>query len=100
MELPEQLDDHQQACSREAEHVEAPRTTDAQPRCLPCRQTKRRVTPAALDRKLLSVGLLDVSDLAASGHFADRGLTALSGRVATKRGGGADRLGGRLLGLQ
>ncbi len=36
--------------------------------------TKRQVTEAALVRKTLAVGVADVSDLAGSEHFADRGL--------------------------
>jgi crotonobetainyl-CoA:carnitine CoA-transferase CaiB-like acyl-CoA transferase len=36
-------------------------------------KTKQEVTDAAVARKVLSVGVADVSDLAASPHFADRG---------------------------
>ena len=35
--------------------------------------TKQEVTEAALLRRTLAVGVADVADLAASGHFADRG---------------------------
>jgi crotonobetainyl-CoA:carnitine CoA-transferase CaiB-like acyl-CoA transferase len=36
-------------------------------------KTKREVTEAAIERRLLSVEVADVSDLCASEHFADRG---------------------------
>jgi crotonobetainyl-CoA:carnitine CoA-transferase CaiB-like acyl-CoA transferase len=36
-------------------------------------KTKAEVTEAGLTRKLLAVGIANVSDLAGSGHFADRG---------------------------
>jgi crotonobetainyl-CoA:carnitine CoA-transferase CaiB-like acyl-CoA transferase len=49
-------------------------------------KTKEEVTEAALARKLLSVGIADVADLAASVHFADRGfLIGLGGDDRPRR---------------